>query len=104
MEDFKAYCKPVYVCGICGTEFSEVHERMNCEANCYKKKQEDERKAAEEKRMAEQKLRKEAVDEAIKRAAKLQSDYIKDYGHYEYDGELINNIFLPSKLWHHFGF
>lgn len=104
MEDFKTYCKPAYKCGICGNEFSTVYERANCEIACMKKQQEDERKAIEEKRAAEQKMRKEAVDESIKRTIKLHRDYINDYGYYEYDGELIENLSLPSKLWHYFVF
>lgn len=102
MEENKIYCKPVYKCGICNTEYPTVRERMSCERTCVKKQDEEEKKAAEAKKVAEQKLRKEAVDEAIKRAAKLQSDYVKDYGHYEYEGEIVPNVFWPNKIWHLF--
>ena len=98
------YHKHAYKCGICGRTYDSVYQRMTCEASCHKKKQEEERIVAEEKKKTEQKMRKEAVDEAIKRAAQLQREYVKDYGHYEYEGELIENVFLPSKLWHYFGF
>ena len=30
------------------------------------------------------------------------NEYVKDYGHYEYDGEIIPNVFWPSKIWHMF--
>lgn len=96
--------RKMYKCEICGKSHFSVYDRMNCEMSCVKKQQEEERKAAEAKKVAEQKMRKEAVDEAIKRAIKLQSDYVNDYGHYEYEGELADNFFLPSKLWHHFVF
>jgi hypothetical protein len=96
------YYKPAYKCGICGSEHETVQSRMNCEMACLKNQKEEERKAAEAKKVAEQKLRKEAVDEAIKRAAKLQNDYVKDYGHYEYEGEIVPNIFWPNKIWHLF--
>lgn len=102
--DNQICCKRAYKCAICDTEYETVQERMSCEMKCIKKQQEEERKAAEAKRLAEQQLRKEAVDEAIRRAAKLQRDYVRDYGHYEYEGELIENVFTPSKLWHHFVF
>ena len=98
----QVYCKKAYKCGICDNEYKTVQERMNCEIKCVKKQQEAERKAAEEKKLAEQKLRKEAVDEAIKRASKLQNEYVKDYGHYEYEGEIIPNVFWPTKIWHMF--
>ena len=104
MEENTVERKVRYKCGICGKNHFSVYDRMNCEMSCIKKQQEEERKAAEAKKIAEQNMRKEAVDEAIKRAVKLHNDYVKDYGHYEYEGELIENIFLPSKLWHHFVF
>ena len=94
----------MYKCAICETLHEDVISRAKCEISCIEKKAEEERKAAEAKKAAEQKLRKEAVDEAIKRAAKLQRDYINDYGYYEYEGELVDNVFLPSKLWHNFLF
>lgn len=96
------YYKPAYKCGICGNEYESVQERMYCEMKCVKQQKEEARKAEEAKKASEQKLRKEAVDEAIKRAVKLQSDYVKDYGHYEYDGEIIPNVFWPNKIWHYF--
>ena len=102
--DNNIHCKRAYKCGICDTEYETVQERMHCEKKCIKKAEEIARKAEEKKKAEEQKLRKEAVDEAIKRAAKLQRDYVKDYGHYEYEGELVENIFFPSKLWHYFTF
>ena len=102
--DNQIHCKRAYKCGICDTEYETVQERMSCEMKCTKKQEEEERKAAEAKKAAEQKLRKEAVDEACKRALRLQRDYINDYGHYEYEGEVLENIFFPSKLWHNFLF
>ena len=103
MKNQNNFCyKHTYKCGICNTEYSTVKERMSCEKSCIKKQEEEERKAAELKKAEEQKMRKEAVDEAIKRAVKLQNDYVKDYGHYEYEGEIIPNVFWPSKIWHLF--
>ena len=91
-----------YKCAVCNTWHKDIVSRARCEIACTEKKVEEERKAAEAKKTAEQKLRKEAVDDAIKRAAKLQSDYVKDYGHYEYEGEIIPNVFWPNKIWHLF--
>lgn len=103
MEDQNnIYCKPAYKCGICGNIYDSVYERMTCEVACHKKQAEEAKAAAEAKKAAEQKMRKEAVDEAIKRAAKIHNDYVKDYGHYEYDGEIIPNVFWPNKIWHFF--
>lgn len=102
MDEKKVYCRQAYKCGICNTEYPTVKERMSCEKSCIKKQEEEAKKAAAAKKASEQKLRKEAVDEAIRRAAKLQNEYIKDYGHYEYEGEIIPNVFWPSKIWHYF--
>ena len=90
-----------YKCAVCETWHPDIISRAKCEIACMEKKAEEERKAVEAKKAAEQKMRKEAVDEAIQNAAKLQREYVKDYGYYEYEGELVENIFLPSKLWHH---
>lgn len=98
----KNYYKPTYKCGICGNTYDSVYDRMNCESACHKKQEEEEKKAAAAKRAAEQKMRKEAVDEAIQRAVKLKKEYVKDYGHYEYEGEITEGIFWPNKMWHFF--
>ena len=79
-DENKIYSKPQYKCGICGTIFDSIEERMNCEANCIKKQKEAAKKAAEAKRKAEKETRKTEVTAAIKRANKLLEEYIKDYG------------------------
>ena len=40
-DENKIYSKPQYKCGICGTIFDSIEERMNCEANCIKKQKEE---------------------------------------------------------------
>ena len=94
----------VYKCAICEKTHADVMSRAKCEIACMEKIKESERKVAAAKKAAEQKMRKDAVDEAIQRAAKLQRDYINDYGHYEYEGQLVENVFLPSKLWSYYLF
>lgn len=104
MEDKKdIYCKFTYKCGICGKEFNNVLDRANCEIECSRKAAEEARKAAEEKKVAEQKIRKEAVDEAFENLHRLVTEYVKDYGHYEYDdGGDDANFYWPTRLWHSF--
>lgn len=96
------YATPKYKCGVCGEIYDSIKERMNCENTCLKKQAEEERKAAEAKKKAEKDARKAEVDEALKKFTKLAEAYANDYGSYEYDGELIPNVFLSNKLWHHF--
>lgn len=103
MEDNNIYCKFTYKCGICGKEYSNVQERMNCEMACVKRQQEEEKKAAEAKKQAEKDARKAEVDEAFERLHELMTAFVKDYGHYEYDGE-ATNFNWPSKLYHRFWF
>lgn len=89
----KMYTKQVFKCGICGKEYSNVQDRANCELNCYKKQQEEAKKAAEVKKLAEKAARKKEVDDALDKAIQLRNAYIKDYGCYVYDNNDVHNEF-----------
>ena len=104
MEEKKdIYCKFTYKCGICGKEHDNVLDRANCEIECVKKAEEAARRAEEAKKKEEQTMRKEAVDEAFENLHRLITEYVKDYGHYEYgDGGEDTNFHWPSRLWHGF--
>ena len=102
MEEKNVHCKTTYKCGICGNAYDSVQKRMNCEMACVKKQMEEEKKAAAEKKMAEKKTRKEAVDKAVNVAVRLMAEYIRDYGPYEYDENTMNGYALPNKLWKYF--
>ena len=99
----KTYTKPMYKCAICDSIYENIAERVKCEQSCLKKKQEEEKKAATEKKMAEKKIRKEAVDEAVANAFRLVNAYMKDYGSYEYDRNVVEDCVWPSRIWHYFG-
>ena len=99
--------KPVYKCAICGKTYDNIADRIKCETTCLKKQQEEAKKAAEAKKKADKDVRKKEVDEAIKHAAKLLEDYMKDYGKFEYESDdnrdkSTLDYFWPSKLWHFF--
>ena len=98
-DENKIYSKPQYKCGICGTIFDSIEERMKCEANCIKKQKEEAKKATEAKRKAEKETRKTEVTAAIKRANKLLEEYIKDYGNYEYYSD--TDDFKKFQKWLH---
>ena len=102
MEEKKdIYCKFTYKCGICGKEYSSVLDRAKCEIACAEKAEEEARKAAEAKKKEEQKVRKAEVDAAFEHLHKLMTEYVEDYGHYEYsDGGEDTNFYWPSRLWH----
>lgn len=89
----KMYTKQVFKCGICGKEYFNVQDRANCELNCYKKQQEEVKKAAEAKKLAEKTTRKKEVDDALDKAMQLRNAYIKDYGCYVYDNNDVHNEF-----------
>lgn len=92
-----------YKCAICETWHPDITSRAKCELACAEKLEEEKRKAEEAKKKEEQKIRKEAVDEAFENLHKLVSDYVKDYGYYEYnDGGEDTNFHWPSRLWHRF--
>ena len=91
MNENKMYAKQVFKCGICGKEYFNVQDRANCELNCYKKQQEEAKKAAEVKKLAEKVARKKEVDDALDKAMQLRNAYIKDYGCYVYDNNDVHN-------------
>lgn len=91
-----------FICAICGKEYNDILGRAKCEIECIGKREEEEKRAAAEKRAAEKKIRKEAVDEAVANAFRLVNAYMKDYGHYEYDTNIIKDYVWPSKIWNYF--
>lgn len=100
MEKKTVNCKFTYKCGICGAEYDDVLSRAKCEIACAEKAAEEERKAAEAKKIEEQKARKEEVDKAFEALHKLVTGYVNDYGHYEYgEGGESTNFYWPSRLW-----
>lgn len=105
----KMYTKAQYKCGVCGEIYDSIQDRMNCEMKCLKKQEQEAKAAADAKKKAEQNARRTEVTKALENAYTLLSKYIKDYGSYEYNGNLKDldmsamNHF-PSKLWHYFWF
>ena len=109
MENYtdKIANKPTYKCGICGTSYYNIADRIKCETACLKQQEEEAKKAAEAKKKADKDVRTKELKEAIKHAAKLLDDYIKDYGKFEYESDdgrdkATLDYFWPSKLWHFF--
>ena len=104
MEDKNMYCKLAYKCAICGKEHSEISERIKCETACLKKQEAEAKKAAEEKKNAEQNARKKEVDIALNNLIKLHDAYVKDYGYYEFESDAETNDYhiWPSKFFHYF--
>lgn len=103
MEKKEIRCKFTYTCGVCGKEYNNILDRAKCEIACSEKAEEEARKAAELKKREEQKTRKAEVDKAFEYLHKLVTEYVKDYGHYEYsDGGEDTNFHWPSRVWHNF--
>ena len=105
-NDNKMQCKPAYKCAICGKEYTTVAERTACESACLKRQEIEAKKAAEAKKKEEQRARHDEVTKAIDGACALLNRYVKDYGHYSYNGENVNTLddILPSKFLHNFLF
>ena len=102
-EKKNIHCKFTYKCGICGKEYNNIPERANCEIECVKKAEEEARRAEEERVAAQKAMRKKVVDEAFENLHKLVTEYVKDYGHYEYsDGGDDTNFYWPSRAWNYF--
>lgn len=95
------FAKPMYKCGICDKMFDNVVDRANCELACAKRVEEEAKKAAEAKKMEEQKMRKAEVDAAVSIAFDLMDKYIEDFDHYEFKPETkhCDEDLLDSLLW-----
>lgn len=97
MVENNIYGKLIYKCGICGKEHFSVIERANCEIECVKKKEEENRQAEIRKKEAEYKQRKEEVDNAFNTAYTLREKFVADYGSYKYDWK--SNSFDCPSVW-----
>lgn len=80
----------LYACALCGTFYDSIAERSNCEQACLKKKEEEDRKAAEAKKVAEYEARVEEVNMAFEKAYELRDKLVEDYGEYHYCHKLNN--------------
>jgi hypothetical protein len=100
------YTQAKYKCAICGQIYDELRERINCESACLKRQEEEEKKAAELKKKNEQETRHNALNMLIEQAITAVMCYIDDYGSYEYDGKLVDEMDLPTmlKMLHYFVF
>lgn len=102
--------KPMYKCAICGGVYDSIAQRMNCEQTCFKKQEEEERKAAEAKKNAERTADFKKASAAIDNAWNLVNKCVEQHGTFKYDGKLTNSLeplkvdFLPSKLFSYFMF
>lgn len=101
-------------CGICGSAFKTIKERMSCETACIKKMEEEAKRLAEAKKKEEQAARKAEVDKAYKQAHKLDEEatnayqhayalataYAEDYGTYSCIGNIAphNSNYLSKKI------
>ena len=92
-----------YTCAICGAEHNNVLDRATCEMECTKRIAAEAKKAEEAKKQEEKNDRKAEVDAAFQRLHSLMTQYVNDYGYYEYDDE-TTNFAWPSKLYHRFWF
>jgi hypothetical protein len=94
----KMYAKPMYKCGVCETIFDNLRDRANCECACLKRQEEEAKKAAELKKQEEQKARHAEVTKLIDDACMALSRYMEDYGEYEYDGKLVNELEMSRSM------
>ena len=83
-----------YMCCVCGTWHNDILSRAECEIACLKKKEEEERKAAELKKEAEYETRKNEVDDAFNKAYELKDKFVKDYGRYTYNNNAFDGVCL----------
>ena len=73
------FTKPMYKCAICDQVYDSITQRMHCEQSCLKKQEEEARKAAEAKKIAEYETRVKEVRDAFKHAYMLRDKLEEDY-------------------------
>ena len=100
----KMYTKPQYKCGVCDKIYGSIAERMQCEATCLKKQEEETKRMLEIKKKEEQVARKAELDEAYEHFVKLYEAYLKDYDSHTYSAESIGKLEWPNikSLFHFF--
>lgn len=102
----KMYAKQAFKCSVCGKEYEQAMDRARCEIACLRRKEEEDRKAAELRKKEEKAARKAEVDAAFDKAMQLREAYLKDYDTYIYTYNNVSNskeddnwLNLKS-LWH----
>ena len=81
----------MYKCAICEKEHSNITDRAKCELNCAKRIEDEAKKAAEAKKLAEKNNRQAEVDAAFDYAYRLRDEFLKDYDSYTYSKTLGNS-------------
>ena len=70
----------IYECGICGKEFSNVVDRIDCETTCLAKQREAEEIARKQKLEEEKETRRAVIEEKCEEVLRLMRSYMRDYG------------------------
>ena len=74
----------VFKCSICNKEYMSPMARANCELACCKKLEEENKKAAELKKMEEKMASEANVTAAFDAAYELRDEHVAKYGSYSY--------------------
>lgn len=82
-----------FECGYCHTEHDTIDERTKCELSCAKKRVEQEKKAKEEKLLAEKQSRINEINKKAKEYMSLTKSFMEDYkeGLTLFNGEIVPN-------------
>lgn len=94
----KMYARQAFKCSVCNKEYPNALDRAHCELACIKRQEEEAKKAEELKKKEEQKARHAEVTKLIDDACLALSRYMEDYGEYEYDGKLANELEVSRSM------
>ena len=72
--------KTIFKCGICQKVYSDVEERMHCEAKCLQERKDAERRLEARRLLEEQKTRQQEVSDSYRKYVELREAYLNDYG------------------------
>ena len=95
----------MFKCGICGKEFDTIEGRMKCEQKCYAEHILEQERQKEEKRKAEEELKKSKKNGRIKELQQEYKNFLnnveqfnKDYGEQFKIDEKYSDFFNDSLL------
>ena len=100
----KMYARQAFKCSVCNKEYSNALDRAHCELTCFKRKEEEAKKAAELKKQEEQDASNARVTKLINEAYAALTEHIDKYGEYELENEDEDDMSNMLKFLHYFMF
>ena len=103
--------KRMYTCAVCGKQYDNIKDRMNCERKCIEELTKKNEEAEKAKTKAEKAAKEQEINDIFNRYYDLLNDYINKYKeylviisnhksnrYYDHSNDNINNNMLNPLL------